>query len=158
VCLKTAKITAIERHPEADKLYIETISLGEEERQIVSGLVPYYKEEELLGHNIILVSNLKPANLRGVKSMGMLLAADGPGPEGEKVVDVIFADHCEPGTRVFLAGDEALDLPEPAQIKVDHFFDIPLKVKDGVVHTGSTPLVCGGRPLKTRKVQAGDVG
>ena len=93
--LRVAKITAIERHPEADKLYIETIDVGEDEpRQIVSGLVPYYKEEELLNHNIILVYNLKPAKLRGVKSQGMLLAADNT-PEGSDErgdVEVLFAD------------------------------------------------------------------
>jgi len=158
VSLKVAKITAIERHPEADKLYIETISVGEEERQIVSGLVPYYKEEELLGHNIILVANLKPAKLRGVQSMGMLLAADCEGADGERIVDVIFADHAEPGTRIFLDGDDPAGIPEPAQIKVDQFFDIPLKVKDGVVMTGDTPLVCGGKPLTSAKVKVGDVG
>ena len=100
VDLRVAKITAIERHPEADKLYIETVDAGEDEpRQIVSGLVPHYKEEELLNRNIILVSNLKPAKLRGVKSKGMLLAAEQDG-----VVEVLFADHAEPGTRVILKG------------------------------------------------------
>ncbi len=158
VSLRVAKITGIERHPEADKLYIETISLGEEERQIVSGLVPHYTEEELLGHNIILVANLKPAKLRGVKSMGMLLAADGPGTDGETVVDVLFADHCEPGTAVVLSGDEGRELEEPKRIKVDKFFDIPIHVAGGVVRVGDTPLVCGGKPLTASKVSEGEVG
>jgi methionyl-tRNA synthetase len=71
VDLRVAKIVKIERHPKADKLYIETLDDGSgTERVIVSGLVPYYKEEELLGKSIVLVNNLKPAKLRGVESRG----------------------------------------------------------------------------------------
>ena len=77
VDLRAARIVEIKRHPDAEKLYIETVDLGTEQRTIVSGLVPHYKEEELLGHTIVLVANLKPALLRGVESKGMLLAASG---------------------------------------------------------------------------------
>ena len=59
----------------ADKLYKLTIDLGNETRTIVSGLVPFYKEEELLNKQIVVVANLKPAKLRGIMSEGMLLAA-----------------------------------------------------------------------------------
>jgi len=56
IALKEARIVKIERHPKADKLYVETLDDGSGiERVIVSGLVPFYKEEELLGKNIILV-------------------------------------------------------------------------------------------------------
>ena len=161
VDLRVAKITKIERHPEADKLYIETIDAGdEEERQIVSGLVPYYKEEELLGHNIILVYNLKPAKLRGVKSRGMLLAADDT-PEGSDergTVEVLFADWAQPGDRVH---PEGMSIPEgdgPKRLKADHFFKIPIKVEANVVKVGNTPLVVAGQTLKTKKVKAGEVG
>jgi methionyl-tRNA synthetase len=65
VDLRVARIEKVEKHPKADKLYIETINLGDETRRIVSGLVPYYREEELLGRNILLAYNLKPASLRG---------------------------------------------------------------------------------------------
>jgi len=159
VDLRVAKITAIERHPEAEKLYIETLDAGEAEpRQIVSGLVPHYKEEELLGHNIILVSNLKPAKLRGVVSNGMLLAADGPDGGGNKCVDVLFADHAEPGTRVVLEGDNPESYGETGSLKVDRFFEIPLRVEAGSVKVGQTALSVAGRPLKASKVTAGDVG
>ncbi len=161
VDLRVAKIVEIERHPEADKLYIETIDTGEENpRQIVSGLVPYYKEEELLGHNIILVYNLKPAKLRGVKSEGMLLAADDT-PEGSEergTVEVLFADWAEPGDRVFLSGKGAPSGDGPKKIKVHHFFNIPLTVKDHTVMVGSTPLEVAGSVLKTVTVADGAVG
>jgi methionyl-tRNA synthetase len=164
VSLRAAKITAITRHPEADKLYIETISLGDSERQIVSGLVPYYKEEELLGHTIILAANLKPAKLRGTVSQGMLLAADYTGPGGEHQVEVLFADHAQPGEAVLLQNESAAGEsppsaePPPPEIKVEAFFEIPIKVKDHQVLVGQTPLCCAGKPLITRTIKEGDVG
>lgn len=163
VKLTVAKIIGIERHPKADKLYIEKIDDGSGgERQIVSGLVPYYKEEELLGHNIVLVDNLKPAKLRGVKSEGMLLAADATisTEEGEQeVVEVIFADEAEPGDRVTLAGVAPESVPaDPGRIDVDTFFSIPLRVEGGTVLAGDTAISCAGKVLKTERIQSGSVG
>ena len=106
VDLRAARIAEIKRHPDAEKLYIETVDLGAEKRTIVSGLVPHYKEEELLGHTVVLVANLKPALLRGVESKGMLLAAS----EG-KTVEVLFVDHAQPGERVTLQGGPAEPAP-----------------------------------------------
>ena len=156
--LRVAKITAIKRHPEAEKLYIETIDLGDQERCIVSGLVPHYKEEELLNRNIILVANLKPSKLRGVKSMGMLLAADGPDEGGNKTVEVLFADHAAPGTRVVLRGDDAEKLGSPKQLKIDKFFAIPMTLSEGTVMVGETPLTIAGEAIKTSQVKFGEVG
>ena len=59
----------------ADKLLKLQIDLGEEKRQLVAGIALHYKPEELVGKTIVVVANLKPAKLRGVKSEGMLLAA-----------------------------------------------------------------------------------
>lgn len=65
-------------------LYILTLDCGDEEpRQIVSSIVPFYKPEELQDKHIVLVYNLKPANFRGVRSNGMLLAASEAVSEGE---------------------------------------------------------------------------
>ena len=75
VKLKVGQILKVERIEKADKLYKLTVDLGTEKRTIVSGLVKYYKEEELLNKQVVVVSNLKPAKLRGVESQGMLLAA-----------------------------------------------------------------------------------
>jgi methionyl-tRNA synthetase len=152
VRLKVAKITKIERHPDAEKLYIETIDVGAERRQIVSGLVPYYTEEELLGKHIILVSNLKPAKLRGVMSNGMLLAASADG-----AVEVIFAPDADPGTDVVLRESPAPQSPA-GEISIDAFFSIPIRAKDGGVFVGDTPLTAGGKALTTEKVKNGKVG
>ncbi|GMO29371.1 MAG: methionine--tRNA ligase [Termitinemataceae bacterium] len=102
--LRVAQIKHIERHPKADKLYIETLDIDGEERIIVSGLVPYYSEEELLGKRIILVYNLKPAKLRGVESRGMLLAASQKNEDGSETVEVLDAGNAATGTRVIPEG------------------------------------------------------
>lgn len=73
--LKVGQIIEVNRIEKADKLYRLTVDLGKEKRTIVSGLVPYYTEEELLHKQIVVVANLKPVKLRGVESQGMLLAA-----------------------------------------------------------------------------------
>jgi len=75
VKLKVGQIKSVERVEKADRLYKLTVDLGSETRTIVSGLVKYYKEEELLGKQVVVVANLKPAKLRGIESQGMLLAA-----------------------------------------------------------------------------------
>jgi methionyl-tRNA synthetase len=100
--LRVAKIVAIEKHPKADKLYIEKLDIAGEERVIVSGLVPHYKEEELLGKHIIVAYNLKEAKLRGVLSKGMLLAASAKNPDGSETVEVLDAGDTPTGTRVIL--------------------------------------------------------
>ncbi len=73
--LKVVQILTAERVEGANKLYKLTVDLGAEKRTVVSGLVPYYTEDELIGKKVVLVSNLKPAKLRGIESNGMLLAA-----------------------------------------------------------------------------------
>lgn len=72
---KVAKIKEVEDHPNADKLYVLTIDLGDKIKQIVAGIKGSYKKEDLLGKQIVVVDNLEPALLRGVESQGMLLAA-----------------------------------------------------------------------------------
>lgn len=75
VKLKVGQIISVERVEKSDKLYKLQVDLGTETRTIVSGLVEYYKEDELLNKQVVVVVNLKPAKLRGVESQGMLLAA-----------------------------------------------------------------------------------
>ncbi|MBD3388783.1 MAG: methionine--tRNA ligase [Candidatus Altiarchaeales archaeon] len=80
VDLRVATVKKIEDHPNADKLVLLTIDVGSlGERQIVAGIKEAYKSEDLVGRQIIVVANLKPAKIRGVESNGMLLAADEDG-------------------------------------------------------------------------------
>jgi methionyl-tRNA synthetase len=73
--LKIAKILKVEDHPNAEKLYVLTITTGEAEKTIVAGIRRHYKPEELVGRSILVIDNLEPADIRGVVSNGMLLAA-----------------------------------------------------------------------------------
>lgn len=76
VKLKVAEVISCENHPKADRLYVLKLKLGEEERQVVSGIKDYYSPEDLVGKKVIVVTNLKPVKLRGVESKGMILAAE----------------------------------------------------------------------------------
>lgn len=73
--LKVGKILECEPHPKADRLLVSKIDIGGEVRTIVSGIRKYYSEKDLIGKKVIVVTNLKPVNLRGVESNGMILAA-----------------------------------------------------------------------------------
>lgn len=73
--LRVAKVLSVEKHPKADRLLVLQLQVGPEKRQVVSGIAKFYKPENLVGQDVILVANLKPVNLRGVESQGMVLAA-----------------------------------------------------------------------------------
>jgi len=73
--IKIAKILEVKDHPNADKLYVMVIDLGEQTKQIVAGIKSSYKKEDLIGRQIVVIDNLEPAVLRGQESQAMLLAA-----------------------------------------------------------------------------------
>ena len=94
--LKVAKVTACEPIKKAKKLLKLTLDDGSgTPRTVASGIALYYKPEDLIGKNVIVVANLKPATLCGVESHGMILAAD----NGDTVT-VLFADGIETGSKV----------------------------------------------------------
>jgi len=94
--LRIAKILEVEDHPNADKLYVLKVKIGEEERTIVAGIKSNYSKEDLIGKKIIVFKNLKPVVLRGVKSEGMLLAAS----DGDKVVILTPDKEIKSGARI----------------------------------------------------------
>ncbi len=73
--IRIAEITAAEEHPNADKLILLKLKVGEEEKQIVAGIKKFYSFDELVGKKITIINNLEPVELRGERSEGMLLAA-----------------------------------------------------------------------------------
>lgn len=84
--LRVGKILEVSEHPNADKLYVLKVDLGEEEsRTIVAGLRSKYEKEDLAGKKAIFVANLAPVKLRGVESNGMILAA-ASGDDSEVVI------------------------------------------------------------------------
>ncbi len=94
--LRVAEITACEPIKRAKKLLKLTLNDGEGERTVASGIAPWYSPEDLVGHKIVLVANLKPATLCGVESQGMILAAD----NAEDDVKVLFVDDFNTGAKI----------------------------------------------------------
>ena len=86
--IKVARIKDVKDHPNADKLYVITIELGDIIKQIVAGIRNFYKKEDLIGREIVVVNNLEPAILRGVESQAMLLAA-----QDDKGISIIVPDR-----------------------------------------------------------------
>ena len=72
--LRIAQIKEVNDHPNADKLLILTLDLGDRQKQVVAGIKNFYSKEELIGKQVVLVDNLDPVILRGVESQGMILA------------------------------------------------------------------------------------
>ena len=92
--LKTGKIVECKKHPKADKLLVSQVEIGGETRQIVSGVAAYYSPDDMVGRTVVVVTNLKPAKLRGEKSEGMILFAEDK--DGTlKFVTTDAADGCE---------------------------------------------------------------
>eukprot|EP00793_Prasinoderma_coloniale_P006873 PRCOL_00001704-RA len=110
--IRVGTITAVEKHPDADSLYVETVDMGEEEpRTIVSGLVKYVSEDQLLNRNVLVLANLKPRNMRGIKSFGMLLCASNE--EHTEVEPLTPPEGAVPGERLRFCGGEDGETPEP---------------------------------------------
>ncbi len=94
--LRIGKIKECAKAENSDKLLVLQVDMGNETRQVVSGIAKYYEPDALIGKNVIVVANLKPAKLRGIDSFGMILAAD-----TEDGVKVMFADeNAKPGSKV----------------------------------------------------------
>lgn len=72
---KVAVIKEVNDHPNADRLYVITIDLGDKTKQIVAGIKSSYEKEALIGRQVVVVDNLEPAILRGIESQAMILAA-----------------------------------------------------------------------------------
>ncbi|KAF9534470.1 hypothetical protein CPB83DRAFT_756528 [Crepidotus variabilis] len=107
--LRVGHIIDISKHPDADSLYVEQIDIGEESgpRTVVSGLVNYIPIEQMRDKYLVAVCNLKPANMRGVKSFAMVLCAtSGEGKEGG--IELIQPPAgSKPGDRVYFEDFEA---------------------------------------------------
>ncbi|MDD5339835.1 MAG: methionine--tRNA ligase [Candidatus ainarchaeum sp.] len=162
--LEVGEIKSVEKHPDAEKLFVEKVVLSDGERQIVSGLAGHYYPEDLVGKKVVIVKNLKPAMLRGVESSGMLLAAEGREHVPQKVtkgaglesgaVEVIFCEKSRVGDKVAQKGTTH----SPAKmVTFDEFKKIKIEVKDFAVVSGGKPLVTQGEELRMRNVKEGKV-
>ncbi|CAB5122188.1 unnamed protein product [Rhizophagus irregularis] len=108
--LRVGHIVKVDKHPDADSLYVEQIDVGEAEpRTVVSGLVNHIPLDQMQNRDVVLVCNLKPASMRGIKSYAMVLAATSA--EG-KVELVDPPPGSKPGDRAYFEGYEE-GTPEP---------------------------------------------
>jgi methionine--tRNA ligase beta chain len=96
VVLKVGKVVECAAHTNANKLLVLKVDIGGEVRQVVSGIKQWYAPEQLVGKSVILVANLAPANLRGVESQGMVLAAS----SGDQVILLSPEKDAAPGSKV----------------------------------------------------------
>ena len=95
--LRVAKVLEVRPHPNADRLLLVQVDIGDEQKQIVAGIRQHYTPEQLVGKLIVIVNNLEPAMLRGEASNGMLLAAT----SDEKVVVLTVDDpNCVVGAKI----------------------------------------------------------
>lgn len=130
--LRVAVIDDVVEHPKADKLYVLQLKIGNRKRTIVAGLREFYTKEQLKGRQIVVVANMEPATLRGVRSEGMLLAAE----DGTLVVP---AEKQSSGSLIF--GQENSE-----NLSYDDFKKHIIVVRDGFVYLDGKRL-----PLKTDK-------
>jgi methionyl-tRNA synthetase len=98
VKLVTGRVVEAERVPKSNKLVRLQVDLGSERRQVVAGIAARYETETLVGKNVVIVANLRPAKLMGVESNGMVLAAT-VGEAGEPSLLEVAAD-VPPGSTV----------------------------------------------------------
>ena len=96
--LRIGRVIEANDHPNADKLIVLKVDLGDEQRQLVAGLKGYYTTDQLVGRNLVVVTNLAPRKMRGVESRGMLLAA--VTPDYSQVVVLTTEADIAPGTAV----------------------------------------------------------
>ncbi len=121
--LTVGKILEINEHPDADRLYVLKVSLGEKKIQLVAGLRAHYSREQLLGRKIIVVANLKNSRFRGQVSEGMLLAAD----DGSSVHFLTVGDEIPEGSKV---GAGQYPYNGKKMVKIDELGRFDLTVDD----------------------------
>ncbi|WRT69296.1 methionine-tRNA ligase, beta subunit [Kwoniella shivajii] len=116
--MRVGRVLDVKRHPDADSLYVETIDVGEEEpRTVCSGLVKYMSEDQIRGATIVVICNLKPVTMRGVKSFAMLLCASSKeGKEEGGVEFVLPPDGSQPGERIYFEGEKYENATPEAQL------------------------------------------
>jgi methionyl-tRNA synthetase len=130
--LRVARIVEVANHPQAEGLYILQLDVGSETRTVCAGLRKHLNPDQLLNQVGVVVANLKPAQLRGIESRGMLLATD----NGAGGLQLIHPAGAKPGDAVTAQG--LVSTPKP-QITMKEFERAPLTVQKGLVtYAGKT--------------------
>lgn len=150
--LKAGKVLEVNPHPTASHLYVEKIDIGDDRpRTIVSGLVKYFNPEDILGRHVLIASNLAPANLSGVVSEGMLLAA-----AKKKKMELISTAGLPVGSIACREGETPEARPE--LISIDDFKAVDLRAREGTVQANGVALLVAGEPLHTSRIPNAKIG
>ncbi|XP_031489740.1 uncharacterized protein LOC116257265 [Nymphaea colorata] len=147
--IRVGRIIKAWRHPEADSLYVEEVDVGEPEpRTICSGLVGFVPLEELQDRNVVVLANLKPRNMRGIKSNGMLLAASDA--QHEHVELLLPPEGSALGERIWFGLEEdkheQQEAATPNQVQKKKIWEY---VQPHLKTTSSCEAVLGGYPMRT---------
>jgi methionyl-tRNA synthetase len=158
LCLKVGTVTKVWRHPDAEKLYVETIDVGEKSgpRQVVSGLVDHVPEAEMLGKRVVVVANMKPSKMRGVESTAMVLCGTGSNGKVEPLEPPSSAPN---GAIVACASfpgepDDVLNPKKKVFEAVSPDFSV---LPDGVAAYKGTPLLTGGEACRLPTLREGTI-
>ena len=160
LCMKVGTVTKVWRHPDAEKLYVETIDVGDASgpRQVVSGLVDHVPEAEMLGKRVVVVANMKPSKMRGVESFAMVLCGTGVGENG-KVEPVAPPASAPNGAIVTCAAfpgapDDVLNPKKKVFEAVSPDFSV---LADGVAAYKGSPLETGGEACRLPTLREGTI-
>jgi methionyl-tRNA synthetase len=146
--LRLGRVLKAESHPDADRLMILKVDIGDEKRQIVAGIKEHYLPHELIGRNIIILKNLKPARLKGIESQGMLLAAD----DGKRVG--VLSANGEPGQRITVPDLEGE--PRPS-LTIKDLQGVDLHSTNGKAFSQNFPLLCNDKQVSVDKGITGKI-
>ncbi|XP_058092729.1 uncharacterized protein LOC131239181 isoform X1 [Magnolia sinica] len=147
--MRVGRILRAWMHPEADSLYVEEVDVGEPEpRTICSGLVKFIPLEELQDTKVIVLANLKPRNMRGVKSNGMLMAASDASHENVELL--LPPEGSIPGERIWFGSEDEkekqLNAATPNQVQKKKIWE---SIQPHLKTTDSCVAVLGGHPMRT---------
>jgi methionyl-tRNA synthetase len=148
--IKAARIMQVELHPDATHLYCLTLDCGEAHaRTVAAGLVKHYGPQELSGRNVLVLSNLKPVDVRGVLSQGMVLVC-----EKRNKLELLDAGDAAPGALVEV---DAQASAQAGEISVELFKAAPLRIVDSRMMFDDVPCCIEGRPITTHVLKNGPV-
>jgi len=147
--IRIGRICAVTQHPNSDRLYVLQVDVGEASpRTIVAGLTKHYTKESLLEKKVAVLANLKPADLQGVISQGMVLVA-----EKRKKMALLNGDSFEIGARARIDGHE----PKEVELAIEAFKSAPFALVDGKVFFDEQPVQIAGEPLGTQELANGKI-
>ena len=151
--IEIGEIVEIKRHPNADKLYVEKVQFHDKVIDLVSGLVPFFNENELLHKHIMIIRNLQKAKIRGQLSEGMLLAVEAKNESGEKILELLGRD-LPLGTKIKFEDTQMKPLNT---LSTDQLFKLNPHVDNWNFIIGNKIAFANGNPIKTREIRTGKV-